>query len=217
MGACSECERGASLRKVMVQVIVQRGDPASLGAWLYKKHQSGRSRLRGEFGKRWVHVNEYAPLHGRSRGPCLMPWCVSHRMYCRERGRLHIGKRPGKEGTTVFSFSEVSEVQTLDAISKEANGNLFCFAVRQPPMSVVIRCRHGDDRKLWVDGLNQRIEHWKQRRREEGCGTPRMRMCVCAYAFYSCMLCHAVLAAAPCDMACDICIASQSRPGTRLQ
>ena len=47
-----------------------------LGAWLYKKHAGGGSVLGGKWGKRWVHVND-------------------------ERGRLHIGKKKGKDGTTV--------------------------------------------------------------------------------------------------------------------
>ena len=52
----------------------QRGP---LEGWLKKKH-SGSSLMSKKWGKRWVHVNE-------------------------ERGRLHIGRKPGKDGTTVVS------------------------------------------------------------------------------------------------------------------
>ena len=64
------------------QMQITQGDTATrivtqpLGAWLYKKHAGGGSFLGGKWAKRWVHVND-------------------------ERGRLHIGKKPGKDGTTV--------------------------------------------------------------------------------------------------------------------
>ena len=55
-------------------VVDSRTEP--LGAYLQKRHASGKAFFGGAWSKRWVHVNE-------------------------ERGRLHIGKSKGKDGTTV--------------------------------------------------------------------------------------------------------------------
>jgi hypothetical protein len=52
------------------------GKPAKLEAWLKKKHGHGAGLLNSGWGKRWCTVND-------------------------ERGRLHIGKKKGVEGTTV--------------------------------------------------------------------------------------------------------------------
>jgi len=119
--------------------------PAKLEAWLHKRNKTGKSFLGGEWVKRWVHIND-------------------------ERGRLHIGKKPGKDGTTVFSLSEVSDVRNLDPLSKEADGELFCFTVSQPPISAVLRCRNDEERKAWVSSLLERAEHWRQKRRAEMAG-----------------------------------------------
>lgn len=57
-----------------------------LRAWLMKRNQN-RRMIGGQWSKRWVEIND-------------------------ERGRLHVGKRRGKAGTTVvraFLFKSVHE------------------------------------------------------------------------------------------------------------
>lgn len=130
-------QRSQSRAQVMVT-----DRPPPLEAWMHKKNKNGKSFLGGFWSKRWVSIND-------------------------ERGRLHIGKKAGKEGTTVFSLSELSSIRSLDPLSKEADGELFCFTVSQPPLSVVLRCRDDDERRHWVSQLERRSEHWRQKRRDE--------------------------------------------------
>merc|ERR1719482_679810 len=121
-----------------VQVTERAASTAKLEAWLKKKH-THPGRLTGSWGKRWVHVND-------------------------QRGRLHIGKSQGKEGTTVFSLSEVSEIRALDPLDKAAGGAHFCFLVSQAPLSVVLRCRSEDECGRWVTALESRAELWRENR-----------------------------------------------------
>ena len=60
------------------EIAIRAGDVVGepLAAYLMKRNASGKAFFGGAWSKRWVHVNE-------------------------ERGRLHIGKSKGKDGTTV--------------------------------------------------------------------------------------------------------------------
>ena len=57
-------------------VVVDKQPPPPLAGWMLKKHKHKGGVFSSSWGKRWVHIND-------------------------ERGRLHIGKQKGKEGTTV--------------------------------------------------------------------------------------------------------------------
>lgn len=113
-----------------------------MSGWLLKRH-TGKALFGGQWSKRWVEIND-------------------------ERGRLHVGKKKGREGTTVFSIGEVSSIRPIEPTSKEADGHMFCFLVSQAPLQVILRCRTSDESKLWMSQLALRIERWRERRAAEG-------------------------------------------------
>lgn len=82
-------------------------------------------------------------------------------------GRLNIGKKPGRDGSTVISLSEVSTIRALDPLDPDADGRMFCFMVSHAPISVVLRCRNDQDRQRWIAQLQQRVEVWRRKRLEE--------------------------------------------------
>lgn len=82
---------------------------------------------------------------------------------------MHVGKKKGKDGDTVFSMSDVEEVKALKPEDRESAGLLHCFRVSQPPMVAVLQCSCEDERQRWIQGINERMVHWKDKRVEEGC------------------------------------------------
>lgn len=120
----------------------ERSELEPMSGWLRKRH-AGKPLFGGQWSKRWVEIND-------------------------ERGRLHIGKKKGREGTTVFSLSEVSSMRSLEPTSKEADGHMFCFLVSQAPLQVTLRCRTSEESKLWMAQLSLRLEIWRERRAAEG-------------------------------------------------
>lgn len=67
----------------------------------------------------------------------------------------------------MFSLSEVTSIEPLDPTSKEADGQLFCFRVAQPPLSAVLRCHTPEDCRQWVTQLNLKAEIWREKRQAE--------------------------------------------------
>ena len=119
------------------------GDPNAPppACWMYKKNQAA-GMCPSKWSKRWVHVNE-------------------------QRGRLHIGKKPGKEGTTIFSLSDSFTVKALEPLDKAADGQFFVFEVRQAPIFAVLRCADDAERKRWVGDLKRLGDVWREKRRAE--------------------------------------------------
>lgn len=118
------------------------GDPnAPPACWMYKKNQGG-GMFSSKWSKRWVHVNEV-------------------------RGRLHIGKKPGKDGSTVFALSDSFTVTALEPLDKAADGQFFVFEIRQAPIFAVLRCADDAERKRWVSNLRRLGDVWREKRRAE--------------------------------------------------
>ena len=109
---------------------------------MMKKHKGGGSFLSSGWAKRWVHVNQ-------------------------QRGRLHIGKKPGKDGTTVFALSDSITLRSLEPLAKEAGGQFFCFLISQAPISAVLRCADDAERKRWLSELTRLADEWREKRRNE--------------------------------------------------
>jgi hypothetical protein len=68
---------------------------------------------------------------------------TSHRDACSSHLLLPCSHALNRSATDrQFSLSEISSIRLLDPLDKEADGQLFSFAVTQAPISVVLRCKH---------------------------------------------------------------------------
>lgn len=121
---------------------VGAADTPKMEGYLYKKNKSGGGLMRSSWSKRWVWIND-------------------------ERGRMHLCRKKGQEGSTVFSLSEVSVIESLDPLSPDADGSMFCIKVVQAPLSVVLRCRDENERKRWLSALQVRSARWVDTRGAE--------------------------------------------------
>jgi len=74
---------------------------------------------------------------------------------------------PTDDSCRQFSLSEVSVIESLDPLSPDADGSMFCIKVVQAPLSVVLRCRDENERKRWLSALQVRSARWVDTRGAE--------------------------------------------------
>jgi len=79
------------------------------------------------------------------------------------KGRVWIGKnKVQKKAATILHFSEIASVHK--AKSELSNA----FVITCPPITLTLRCEDYDELQQWLDGLNARMAHWREKMLREG-------------------------------------------------